>query len=357
MVTNIHTYKELYTLTVEVRGDRSCCVPFAGKMKYHIRDVINKMACYFPYTQGDLISSIYHATKTTNIAPGSSLYFAGECKTNRDVFRNSGYSIVRDPDKADVTVVPDIRASYYHSLKCNIVAKDEANDELYLVTIDKLGYGNNTFDVEDIEAVRDYLKDVKKLTPDKSQSTNLTVWFIPKCDELADVMNDKYPSRVYCQENKIPIKAPTKISPETLIFWENIDDMNLLARTMCTSDWRDYPVTTLVFLCIKSSKPETNLNVAMTNDFRNLTRTINWVSWYGLESNLCDVNISPKDYAMLQSYIFAKMKLDENGGIVPAKIFNSIPQALRNLLQFRVAIKPMTIPSKMSIEAIEQLAK
>ena len=357
MVTTIHTYDELYLLEVGIRGNGSCYVPYDGEIVYHKREVINKMACYFPYVQGDLISTIYDLTVCRNVPVAADLHFAKECKVNRDVYRNSGYSIVRDPDKANVVVVPDIRADFYSKLHCNIVAKDESTNELYLVTIRKNGYSKGEFTSKDLDAVREYLKDVKGLTPDKAQCSDLDIWFIPKCDYLCDIMNSVYPNRVYCQENKIPIKAPTNICPETLLFWENMTDVNLLMRTMCTSDWRNYPITTMVFLCIKQGMPGTDFSTFMTNDFRTLTNAIGWTYWYNLESNLEGRSISPDDYKMLQAYLFAKIGVDENGGIVGQKDLNKVPKELQELLLFKVALKPQEIPSRVNLNVVRNLVR
>lgn len=357
MITKIHTYDELYLLRVNVGGDRSCRIPYDGNMKYHIREVINKMACYFPYNQGDLVSCIYDATVPSCTPVAANLYFAKECKTNRDVYRNSGYSIVRDPDRADMVIVPDVDAKSYTSLNCNLVAKNETTNELYLVSISKSGYSSGQFDAADVDAVRAYLTDVKGFTVDNAQSTDLKVWFIPKCDQLCDVMNSVYPNRVYCQENKVAIKAPTHICPETLIFWENMTDMNLLVRTICTSDWRDYPITMLVFLSLKQDMPYSQFNGYITNDFRGLTSNIGWTYWYALDSNLSGRSISPKDYEMLQAYLFAKMGLDEKGGVVSPKDFNRIPKELQQLLRFKVALKIQDIPGKLSCNNIRKLVE
>ena len=358
MVTTIHTYDELYLLRVIVQGDGSCYVPWDGETKYHKREVINKMACYFPYEQGDLVGLLYEATVSCSVPVGGNLYFAKECKTNRDVYRNSGYSIVRDPDKANVVVVPDVRADFYTSLHCSLVAKKESTNELFLVTIGKSGYGHSGITAVDIEAVRDFLTDVKGLTPDKAQSTDIDVWFIPKCDDLCDVMNSVYPSRLYCQENKVPIKAPTNITPETLLFWENMTDMNLLTRTICTSDWREYPFTVMVFLQLKKSMPDSNITAYITTDFRNVINNIGWSYWMDPEYNLNqNRSITPKDYAMLQSYLFAKLGIDERGGVISQKELNRIPRELQELLLFKVALKPQEIPGRLTLSNIRNLVE
>jgi len=355
MVTTIHTYDELYLLDVGIRGDRSCYIPYDGEIEYHRREVINKMACYFPYEQGDLVSLLYDATVTDSVPVAGNLYFAKECKTNRDVYRNSGYSIVRDADKANIVVVPDVLSDYYTKMTCNIVAKDESCNHLYLVTIKKNGYSKGQFDAADLDAVRSYLRDVKGFVVDNAQCFNLAVWFIPKCDIICDVLNSTHKERVYCQENKIPIKAPTNICPETLIFWENMTDINLLTRTICTSDWRNYPLTTMVFLSIKQGMPDSNFTRYITGDFRNLINNVGWTYWADLKYNLEGRSVSPKDYKMLQSYLFAKIGVDENGGFVGQKDLNRIPKELQELLLFKVALKPQDIPNKLNLNVIRNI--
>ncbi len=348
----IHTYDEVYTCNITLYSDGNC--KKRDLVMYHYRDVINKMAC-INLSCGNLPTELFCETSNTSFAPGSSLYVASECKTGRDTFRNSGYSITRSPEKADAIVVPDVRAEYYYCHSCNMVGYNSGNKYLYLINIEKPGYLITQLTDEDLNHVRKFLAN-ENIEADDIQRAKIDVWFLPKCDELKDVLQGKKLQNIpYIQESKVPIKASTQFTPETLVFWENIDDKNLLVRTICTSDWMDYPVTLLTFLtCFKK---ETNWYNYANGDFRRILKSIGYESYYDPRYNLDDDrSITPKDYEMLQSYILYKLGLEATGGFVSATQFEKIvPDALQKFMRRAVALKPLDIPVRMKLGQIANL--
>ena len=354
MNTAIHTYKEAYTYKVTVYSDGSCRKDYLAM--YHIREVINKMACVNIDSGENLISALYMETSDASFAPGSTLYAASECKTGRDTFRNSGYSITRSPEKADAIVVPDVRADYYHSYPCNMIGYDEENENLYLINIEKPGYLISQLTEEDMIAVKKFLAQ-KNIEVEDIQRSQITVWFIPKCNELRDVMQGKkLPNVPYIQESKVPIKASTTFSAETLVFWENISDRNLLLRTICTSDWAKYPITLLAFLtCFKN---EGNWYNDANQDFRRILKSIGYEHYYDVKYIFKDRKISPEDYDMLQSYLLYKLGVEAKGGFVTAAQFEKvIPECLRKYVKRAVAVKHQSIPVTMTLQQVAGLAE
>ena len=349
--TKIHTYKEVYISHVVIKANGTC-EKYPGYM-YHRREVINKMACYHPYECQKLPTELYWWTDTradNNVCPPARLFVSSKCATGRDTFRNSGYEIKLDPGKADAVIVPDVMPERYHNMECNLVAKDEENDELYLISIEKSGYSSNSLDMNDIDMVRTFLTNAYHLTVDDTRLIKLNVWFIPKCDELKDIMQNTALNIPYIQESKLAVKASTNICPETLVFWENIDNKNLLVRTICTSDWQQYPITLLIFLdTIVDSRRYNWYNYA-NNDFRRILQQIGYRDYCTIENTLDGKWISEKDYAMLQSYIYYKMGVDENnGGFVNPSVWDKLPDVMKRLVQRKVAVKPFTPPTGMRI--------
>lgn len=347
----MHTYKEVYVDNIRLWADGTCSRQ--NSHKHHVREVINKMACFAEDV--DLLSEIYEETSDTSFAPGSSLYVASECKTGRDTFRNSGYSITRMRDRADVIIVPDIRDKYYYTLECNIVAYDEAKDFLHLVNVNRPGYADDSqFTLDEIARVRGYLKNAFNLDPDCVDNTYIKVWFIPKCDEIKEILAGNKLNVPYCQESMVPVKAPTQISPETLVFWENINDENLLARTICQSNWMEYPTTLLIFL--KFFKAGRNWFIYANEDFRRILKNIGFEHYSDLKYLITDKRIiGPKDYAMFQSYMLYKFGVREKGGNIMANRFELLPQCLKNLMRRTVLVKPMDIPGGMKLGDIRGL--
>lgn len=313
---------------------------------HRIRETINKIACYYPESDNNFISELSFETKGVSITPNSKLFVAGECKISRDTLRNSGYSITRDRDNAKIIVVPDVNPTQYYNMWCNMVAMNDTDGILYVVSLKKygLGYGEDIGDKE-LQIAKSFMESSMKLTVDQTTVFNLRVWFLPKCDDLVNVMTGNKLNVPYIQESKIPITASTKISPETLVLWENIDDENLFVRTICTSDWMSYPITILTLL--SGFKKDTNWYNHATGDFRRILKDIGYVYnpyYWDDESRrvgfLNGKTISQKDYNMLQGYIFCRFGVDPNGGFITPAQWESIPGCIRRILQRRIVVKP-----------------
>ena len=352
MNTTILTYNRLLTATIQLYADGNC--RRERPYEYRTRETINKMACFCPDTDWDLVSQLYEETHNTSFDRHAKLFVSSECKTARDTFRNSGYSITRDPEKADAIIVPDVRGEFYHSMSCDMVAMDTEKGELYLFDIEKPGYIKTELNVNDLAIVRNFVKNTLGLEPEVTSRSKIKVTFISKCKELEDVMHGNMLKIPYCQESKVPLDTPTKFCPETLVFWENIDDMNLLVRTICTSDWMEYPVTLLAFLaCFKGGQ---NWYAYANNDFRRILKQVGYEGYWNLNYIFSDDKyISAKDYGMLQSYILYKLGVDEKGGFVSAKTFEKkIPVELRRIFRRMTAVKPVQIPTRMKFGALEQ---
>ena len=355
----VHTYKETYKINVRIDHNGNCRIRYEDEL--HIRDVINKMACFNPTSDYSFISELYEETCCYPIPPGAKLFVSSTCKTQRDIFRNSGYSIKMKPDDADAIVVPDVIPKIYYHRNCNLVAMDANEENMFLISIEKYGYSiGDGITVDDIENVKRFLISLRNYKFDDTSLINLDVWFIPKCEELKEViLNQKrFPLVPYIQESIVPINASTKFSPETLMYWRSIakQDQELLARTICTSDWRNYPNTLLAFL---KTNGETAWNNVGNADFRNILKVIGYVNWYSLEDNLNGHDFKPNDYEMFQSYLYYLFGIDqEKGGVVDWRTIDSNNAwALMKFLQRRYVFKPLKLASKTKANDIKELAK
>ena len=350
--TITHTYKRLFNVDLTVYGNGAC--DKTSNWEWWGRDVKNKIACYYPDSTNDFLSDLSYETKGISVTPKSRLFVSSECKVSRDTYRNSGYSITRDKASANVVGVPDIVQRLYVWKGCNMVAVNEDEEILYLVRIEKYGYEPGV-DLGDNEflAAKNFLESSMKLTVDKTSVSNLRVWFLPKCETLVDLMTGNKLSVPYVQESKIPITASTKISPETLVLWENIEDENLLVRTICTSDWKDYPITILTLL--SGFRKDTNWFNPATGDFRRILHDIGYAynTWYYSDDDRAlgffnGKRISPKDYEMLQNYIYCRLGVDQNGGFVSPAQWGSLPICVQRIMNRRIAVKPFNLPEEMN---------
>lgn len=353
ITTKIYTYKEVYTANIKLYADGR--VNMFDKCAHHVQGTINKMACINVSNDNDLASLLAGETSGISISPGSALYVASECKTARDTFRNSGYSITRSPEKADAIVIPDVNARYYYRLVTNMVAYKESEDNLYLFSIEKPGYFTAQLNAQDIGLIGKYLSD-NGYEPCDVYRERIAVLFMPKCGEIRNILEGNTIANIpYIQESSVQIKASTQISPETLVFWEHIDDPNLLVRTICTSDWMEYPITLLAFLsCFKDN---VNWYANANNDFRRILKSIGYEGYWSAENFFINGRIiTPKDYDMLQSYIFYRLGIEEDSGMISAKTYMELDSAIRPLLMQKIAVKKMSIPTRMSLGNIKALA-
>ena len=207
----------------------------------------------------------------------------------------------------------------------------------------------------DLQVAKRFLETTMILTVDPTTVKNLTVWFLPKCEEMADVILGDKLQKPYVQESKVPLSnTPTKISPETLVFWENIADPNLLVRAICSSDWVQYPRTVLALLA-GFRKDVDNWYTHANSDFRRILNRIDYSCWYGNNGFLDGKDITPMDYAMLQSYVLYRFGIGENGGFLNGAQWRSIPESIRKILLSRMFVKPNTIPAKMNTNNLASL--
>lgn len=356
-------------MDLTVYGNGACNKDYC--YEYRTRDTINKMACYFPDKKDHLVCALAYDTSAgsylqNTIKSATKLFVASECKTGRDTFRNSNYSITRDKTKADIIVVPDIIPRSYLSLDCNLVAHDEKEEKLYLVTITKYGfeYGMD-IKKDEIEIAKSFIESSMKLTVDDSALNKLKVWFLPKCEEVVDILSNNKLNVPYIQESKVPINPSTIISPETLVLWENIEDENLLVRTICTSDWQKYPVTLLALLFAFRNK--TNWYNVATGDFRRILKAIgyeyDWREHWRYEEDDSDAlrifknkRFTMDDYGMFQKYIYCRFGVDENGGFISGNQWESLPRCIRILLPRRIAVKRISLPAAMTCDELINLA-
>lgn len=267
------------------------------------------------------------------------LYVCSEVKTPRDVYRNSGYQIVRDPDKADYIVLPfiDPDAEY---LYVDFMTISE-NKDLTVYTLSVRHDNRIDNDEQDfwMQKLTDYFSNRNVTFGWNCIRKNCFVHFLPKCEHYVDIIEKKHPERKYVMDSTIPLNPTVTISPETLMLWEHYTDNNMLTKSIIASDWRKYPLTLVCFLdhCFPSLDED-----SYGEGFKTVAKTIGYNSAYTLSMMMRDRFILPEDAAMLQSWLMAELGLSEQGGwIEPAK--------LKSLGSLRDFVKKMTYVSPIKI--------
>lgn len=285
-------------------------------------------------------------------ANGMKLYISSDCKTSRDLFRNSGYKLVRDKDNADMIVVPAFRNSdYYPRYTYELAMFDPDKGELTLFSVyrnEGVRKALNHYSEDDLQRVKDYLKSFYgnncEVIGDSFEENDC--YIIPHYKEhVAMLENTKFPSK-YVRETGVWLDCPTTISPETLRIWKSSNDEEVVAKAICTSNWQDYPVTLCAFLYDKS-----NIIGHGGNNFRLVLQQIGYKSGYGLYDMIRDREVSPEDWNMLQKYMMMLMGMPEEGGILPKGAINKLPYKYKDIfLRRAVVVKPLYIKNPVTVD-------
>ena len=290
---------------------------------------------------------------------GEKLYFSSSCKMPRDLFRNSGYSITRDPDAADFTVIPDPEIFSYPSWSTCAVLRNLG--EIYLLDITKERYetADSSFLHKNADRIRQYLtKQGYEILVARDDFYNFDVRFLPKIQEYKDILldeNNPTHTKDYAIDVKIPVNPPTVISTETLLIWKNLasqsDGLSLLQNAICSSDWKDYPCTLRYFINEFCYLRNENISERFRYVLKKIKYTDNGHHNYALDAEL----VQPKDWNMLQDFLLALLGVGENGGYVAEGQIGNF--ALDNFLQKRVAVRPHRISEPMTQGDLQKCMK
>lgn len=305
-----------------------------------VRGSFGKMAFITP-RECDMAEKIenkcdwYGVNLVANSVNNEKLYVSSKSKISRDILRNSGYTIVMDPDKANHTIVPklSIKVEVY---KTRIAVIEGSN--IYFFNVNKSNYDD--LDEQQlqniIDALKDYFKD-KDIEIIHNDGKKFCVFFIPKIDEYEDMLLNRYPNRKYCIDTKVELKPEVNISVETLEIWSRMGDNKVLEKSILNSDWQKYPVTLCVFL---SSLPSWYIN-----RFGQLSVVLESIDFqmYKDAKTLGDKIVEPEDWNMLQSWIMHKFGVDEKGGFTNTEKLNDISYNFRDLFRSKTAVAPLNI--------------
>lgn len=268
----------------------------------------------------DPVFVITQRTRNVPCVPGNSLHVSSACRTKRDIFRNSGYKLKRDPGTADYVVIPDCHPTY-RTLEYPIIV--EHNDEeqsvtLISVDLDDCYFRNDRQKCTDI--LCEYIQSMdiwKNATIHIDLDDDFICWTIPFCEEYKDILenNNDYS---YIKETDVPLKPGTytTITPEVLDVWKRCKDISVLDASICASDWAKYPATLLIFLKIHH---ESIARERISSNLRMVLRMIKFEPNYDLKDNIREnkIVVSPDDWAMLQAFIAYELHLQDGKGWFP----------------------------------------
>lgn len=291
------------------------------------------------------------ATKTyisPDYCAGDKIWIHPKARVSRDLVRKSGYAITRDKDKAEFVVLPEPDYNEFCDISYNIACL--CGSTPYFFTVSDV-YNREIPDdkFEDAkERIKQYLGgDILFLCDGMSLKK---ACFLPALEEYADLLNDVYEDKsiIVAFDTKIQLVPNVDINVETLDVWARLDDMNMLSRFICASDWKDYPLTLKLFLesTHYGIKYQTNNNIKMI------------VKELGIgEKKDNEIMVTPKDYNMMMSWVFHLIGKPVGSTYITEKDWDNIPGAYKKFLKKRVAISPVFIKDDALCENIINMAK
>ena len=295
----------------------------------------------------------YHLKPRYLVRPNhSKLYFSEGCRMRRDLFRNSGYQIVMNKDKADATVIPEPRSPL--RLTFDIFTWCENTKTLTLYSVD--------------EAMKYNTEEVKKTTFDRIKAAlefrageelqffqdtilrNCNCWIIHKHPHYKEILEAE--SIIpFIYETDINIDYPINICPETLFMWSKMYPNSQEFRdAVCASDWVKYPATLLVFL--KTEWGRTFDTSGASQMFRLVLNTIGFDYNTKAKEVLKDKNVTAEDWNMLQDYILYRLNLDTNGGPLDQEKLGSRDRDYLKWIRSALVVKPLRMTSDQDFNNI-----
>lgn len=283
----------------------------------------------------------YRTTSPAFIKPGCTIFVEKECLISRELLRNSGYKITINREKADVIVMPRFESP----ARYNFDAIARKGSSVILLSF-KDDITSETCDLDELRQLFIYEGYTDVLF--KSELISDGAYFIPKYDSYEELLEDGYSStKLYIEENNIPIDYPNKISFETLCLWKNITDMDLMAKLLLGANVQDYPLTILFML----HQYWCSIHLSDNPKLKMIFKELHYNNWHRFKEDALTYYkpVTPEDWNMLQRIIVAHLNVTEKGGYVKE---DNITIHMDNILQKRLAVKPFNIEAPMSTATI-----
>ena len=305
---------------------------------------------YIYLDSGEAYDAFNKLAERTYISPnycaGDNIWVHPKARVSRDLIRKSGYAITRDKDKAQFIVLPEPDYNEFRDISYNIACLC-GSTPYFFTTYDVYNRDVPDSKFEDAkERIKQYLGgDILFLCEDMSHKK---ACFIPALEEYANLLNDVYKDKIAVFDTKIQLTPNVEISVETLDVWARMEDMNMLSRFICASNWKDYPLTLKLFL----EKTHYSIKYQTNNNIKMIIRELG----VGEETN-DEIMVTPKDYNMMMSWVFHLIGKPVGSTYITERDWNNIPGVYRKFLKKRVAISPVLIEDDTLCENIINLAK
>ena len=350
------TYKNLYTGSIRV--DECNRVSYKETNPLRAQKTLYKMAVVplETYTRGDDPTEYIrnYSRNYPTMSKTERIFVSGDCKTNRDLFRNTGYKITRDKQNAEAIIFPAL-PQYYDMFQVNadVAAYDPASESLYLfVMTNAYGQTNPKVSFDDTAklAVTEFFTEQGMEVVFVCYTRR--AYFMRPCEEWREILEerkvrDSYGYTIdYISETRLPLDLPIDINLETLQIWENERDSDMLAKAICQSNWQEYPATLCLFL-----KKHPNFYSSSNTNFQLITYQINYANG-SFGSLWSGKTIQPKDWNLLQAWCLHKLNAPEEGGIVNKDLFRNTSNDVKTLVRRATIVKPLYITTPQTLNQL-----
>ena len=313
-----------------------------GTIGVSLNSIRNKNICYkYCILESDGVYDEFNriSRKTyvnADYCAGDPIYVHPDARLSRDLIRKSGYNITRSPEKAEWIVIPKPNFDEFIDRTYNFACM--SNTVLYLFTI-SADY-NLEVPAEKIEDVKERLTGYLQNDNIEFLSDDLTLKkcvFFPKLEEYKNLAMDSDLQEKYVYDTNLKLQPNIEINVETLDVWKRLDDMNMLSRFICASNWKEYPFTLMIFLHAEcwEIRYQSNKNIKM------ILKEINFDSTSNIDSSTL---VSKKDYDLLISYIFHRLgRQTSEPTYINTNELRDFPSEYKQFLKTRSVIAPKSI--------------
>ena len=346
-------YKGVINFSIDGSAYLNCC------SEIHRQEVFKKMACFegdalrYRYSPTEKIVRTCQQKQWKAQQNGVKIYVDPKCRTPRDLFRQSKYKIVRNPDDADVYVVPSIKDRYFY-MTFNVAAQKD--DKLYLfnVVYNRNQIGNSQderIDEAHCESLRNKLDECGMQILTEDPNCKRYCYFLPRYDIYKEVLCNERPDRAYCQETFLHIDYPTTINLETLLLWSkySVKDTEALRKAILVSNWRDYPYTLLTFI----EKTYNDLAYNPDPQFKLVLDTIGYDCYNCFTEECSGKIISPEDWNLAQEFFLVRVGLPKEGGYVSLDDYRS--SDYDDLVRTKIVVAPLKIDKPMLYDDLHEM--
>lgn len=280
--------------------------------------------------------------------PGDKLYISSSSKIPRDLVRNSGYKIVRDQKDADHIIVP--MPEQEHPLRYFVYALN--NDDLYCLNV--YAYRQPTGDTiepEEFEWVKQAFESKYGPSQFYFSGKKLLCNMIRNVPEHLELLRNGSRVDNYYFDTNIQLVPSTNITPENLKIIANMDSKERALKLLLNTDFEKYPFTICAFLT-------SDLNVRYGYKYGD---QVNWmmkkIGYRDYEDGKYEdlPPVTPEDFKMFQDYLFFKLNVSGDNGIVRQKVFEDLDDEYKDMLQYRTAVRKFSITEPMSLATLQTI--